>query len=554
MTFNNWKSLNIGGNKLKRLVRVSDGLVLFELPSGPDYNEPFWIQGDGVTTNSQIFLSTNTDPSTLSPIIMSYDNKSWTPIEWQKNPFGNSWQSQNFYAKDGRKIYFMRDSEVPISFGQDSASGTYIYGSYIDNEPVFTIGGNINSLICKNFSNLKDISGIDRCFANSFLAESIVNADALLLPAKNIGLSCYSNIFDQDKAQLTSFGVEVPVENIPNYGCYRMLYNSKKVVNGPKFHKLKSVGDYGLADAFNTCSSLTSVELPSTPISVGQYGCNYAFSGSGIKTVENLNLSGIGPSGCKGMFLSCANLEKVDGLSVESLSSSALYGMFSDCSSLTAVQGLHIDNNKNINNKPGNSKCYNMFKNCNSLLSVEGLIKGLYGQRHLGYMFKNCTSLKDASKLSVEINYGLQYAVQMFYNCSELESMPVLLSGEQGDGRFKYQYAFYDCTKLKNVNPLPEVKPYQTMYNQMFKNCTSMTDAPEIMLSNANALNCMTYMFDGCTSLSSVTVHFKTWPAASYLNKWLNGVAPTGIFRCPAELPDERGNGRIPEGWTKVDL
>ena len=81
-----------------------------------------------------------------------------------------------------------------------------------------------------------------------------------------------------------------------------------------------------------------------------------------------------------------------------------------------------------------------------------------------------------------------------------------------------------------------------------------MTDAPEIMLSSASATNCMPYMFAGCTSLSSVTVHFKTWPSASYLNNWLSGVAPTGIFRCPAELPDVRGNGRIPEGWTKVDL
>ena len=194
MTFNNWKELYIGGNKLKRLVRVSDGLVLFELPTGPDYSEPFWIQGDGVTENSTISFNANVDPSTLSPMLMSYDKKSWTPLEWTKNPFGNSWSSQYFYAKDGRKIYFMRDSEVPIGFGLDSASGTYIYGSYIENEPVFTIGGNINSLICKNFSNLKDISGIDRCFAKAFLAESIVNADALLLPAESIGLSCYSEI------------------------------------------------------------------------------------------------------------------------------------------------------------------------------------------------------------------------------------------------------------------------------------------------------------------------------------------------------------------------
>ena len=142
----------------------------------------------------------------------------------------------------------------------------------------------------------------------------------------------------------------------------------------------------------------------------------------------------------------------------------------------------------------------------------------------------------------------------MFDGCSELESMPVLLSGEQGTSLQKYLFAFRNCKKLKNVNPLPDVRSYANMYAQMFRNCTSMTDAPEIMLSSATALNCMIYMFEGCTSLSSVTVHFKTWPQVSYLNNWLSGVAPTGIFRCPAELPDERGNGRIPEGWTKVDL
>ena len=71
MTFNNWKDLCIGGNKLKRLVRVSDGLVLFELPSGPDYNEPLWIQGDGVTASSRLYFKTKVDPSTLSPIFMS---------------------------------------------------------------------------------------------------------------------------------------------------------------------------------------------------------------------------------------------------------------------------------------------------------------------------------------------------------------------------------------------------------------------------------------------------------------------------------------------------
>ena len=123
MTFNNWKELCIGGNKLKRLVRVSDGLVLFELPSGPDYNEPFWIQGDGVTASSRLSFKATVDPSTLSPILASYDKKNWTPIEWTKEYSdidGDYWMSTLSDNKDSKKRYFMRDSEVPIGFGSDA--------------------------------------------------------------------------------------------------------------------------------------------------------------------------------------------------------------------------------------------------------------------------------------------------------------------------------------------------------------------------------------------------------------------------------------------------
>ena len=129
------------------------------------------------------------------------------------------------------------------------------------------------------------------------------------------------------------------------------------------------------------------------------------------------------------MFLSCADLEKVDGLSVESLSAYALHSMFSECSSLTSVQDLHIDNSEDATKKSGNSRCDGMFDGCNSLLSVGGLIKGVYGQYALRNTFRNCKSLKDASKLSVEVNYGARCFQSMFDNCSELESMPVLLSG-----------------------------------------------------------------------------------------------------------------------------
>ena len=186
MTFDNWKYLNIGGNKLKRLVRVSDGLVLFELPSGPNYNEPFWIKGDGDDNNSRCFFATNIDPNTLSPILASYDKKNWTPIEWE-NPYGNNyWISFMSKSDDNRKRYFMRDSEVPISFGSNGNShitnSQEAYGN-----PSLKIGGNINSLLCKNFSTLTDISDLSDCFFDFINANSILNIDELLLPSKKIG-------------------------------------------------------------------------------------------------------------------------------------------------------------------------------------------------------------------------------------------------------------------------------------------------------------------------------------------------------------------------------
>ena len=252
-------------------------------------------------------------------------------------------------------------------------------------------------------------------------------------------------------------GLTIEAEDIPSDGCRLMFSGCQNLVNIPKFPNLKSIGNYGLAEAFRDCSSLTSVELPSalnsigdhgldeafrgcsslssvelpsTPISVRNYGCDYAFSESGIKTVEKLSLSGIGQYGCQGMFRSCSALEKVDGLSAEGLSVYALDSMFLSCTSLTSVQDLYIDNSEDKNVTIG--KCNSMFDGCSSLLSVGGLVKGVYGQYALRYMFRNCKSLKDASKLSVEVNYGSRYSVSMFENCSDLESMPVLLSGDTG--------------------------------------------------------------------------------------------------------------------------
>ena len=91
--------------------------------------------------------------------------------------------------KDTRKRYFMRDSEVPIGFGSDA--GIYMHHDVYTSKPSFKLGGNVNSLLCKSFSTLSDISGLDKCFENAIDTELVTNIDELVLPSKQIGLSCY---------------------------------------------------------------------------------------------------------------------------------------------------------------------------------------------------------------------------------------------------------------------------------------------------------------------------------------------------------------------------
>lgn len=59
-------------------------------------------------------------------------------------------------------------------------------------------------------------------------------------------------------------------------------------------------------------------------------------------------------------------------------------------------------------------------------------------------------------------------------------------------------------------------------------------------------------MFNGCSNLASIDVSFTAW-AGTATSNWLNSVAATGTFTCPAELPDTRSASRIPEGWTKKE-
>jgi hypothetical protein len=60
-------------------------------------------------------------------------------------------------------------------------------------------------------------------------------------------------------------------------------------------------------------------------------------------------------------------------------------------------------------------------------------------------------------------------------------------------------------------------------------------------------------MYSGCTSLVTVVIGNPTMSSSSLLN-WLDSVAATGDFYCPAELTIPTGISGIPTGWTRHDI
>ena len=135
-------------------------------------------------------------------------------------------------------------------------------------------------------------------------------------------------------------------------------------------------------------------------------------------------------------------------------------------------------------------------------------------------------------------------------------------------------YAFYSLfacgnadTSLSDVSLLllPATSIDIRCYYGMFQNCAGIVTAPHLPATTISQ-DCYREMFDGCLSLSQVSVSFTEWqmypPPDDTIPyntiNWLNNVAPTGTFKCPAALGTNdtitRGISICPEGWTVVNI
>ena len=110
---------------------------------------------------------------------------------------------------------------------------------------------------------------------------------------------------------------------------------------------------------------------------------------------------------------------------------------------------------------------------------------------------------------------------------------------------------FNGCTSLTQAPDLPAINLAVNCYNSMFRSCTALTQAPVLPATNLATL-CYCDMFRGCTKLDNINVNFSAWNPKNATEDWALNVAASGTFTCPAGLPEEFGESRIPTGWKVI--
>ena len=161
--------------------------------------------------------------------------------------------------------------------------------------------------------------------------------------------------------------------------------------------------------------------------------------------------------------------------------------------------------------KSGN--CIGTF-NINKKCSVQGNIMSLlFGDNFIeqtdltGYsyafyrLFKNCNTLTNANELILPATtLASNCYAYMFRDCTSLTTAPELPATILASGC--YSNMFSGCTNLTTAPELPATTLDSNCYYCMFSACTSLTTAPELPATTL-ASNCYSQMFYGCTSLTT---------------------------------------------------
>lgn len=198
------------------------------------------------------------------------------------------------------------------------------------------------------------------------------------------------------------------------------------------------------------------------------------------------------------------------------------------------------------------------FYGCSSMVKAPTIkVTGKVGDNALKETFRNCTSLKDASRIDLYhvTSTGSRSFYYMFYMDTNLEVGPSNISSAISLGSASCYYMFYNCSKLKKAPDLNFTSVSTNSCYRMFGYCTNLTEAPALRPKTLVS-GCYNYMFYGCSKLNRIAYHGSVAPSSTYCSNWVYNVSQSGTFYRDIDSAWEikYGVSAIPTGWEVKTL
>ena len=395
------------------------------------------------------------------------------------------------------------------------------------------------------------------CCANMFYSCSSLVTVPKVLPATTLASYCYQYMFEECPSLTTA--PELPATELVD-GCYSyMFHGCPALTTAPELPAMtlaKSCYEYMFAD----CPNLNYIKaLFTTDPGAGSYTTNWVSGVSSTGTfVKNAaatwNVTGNNgiPTGwnVKQEFdgLTFTALENTtfsfskDGLSYSLDNRSTWTTLRAGKPTPTVAAGSKLfwkGNYKGTSNsdygKFSSTGKFNVSGNIMSLMYGDDFKDktDLTGSDYCFYgLFEGCLNLIDVSNLILPATTLAQYCYSyMFRNCTSLTTAPELPAMTLAEDC--YAYMFESCTSLKTAPELPATTLANGCYGSMFKECTSLTTAPTLPATTL-ANGCYAYMFQGCKSLTTAPELPATTLASRCYQYMFNGC--TSLTTAP-ELP-----------------
>lgn len=180
----------------------------------------------------------------------------------------------------------------------------------------------------------------------------------------------------------------------------------------------------------------------------------------------------------------------------------------------------------------GENEQYNgegKFKSTSSFITYGNIMSLVYGDNFsgqttltsggtFGSLFSECSGLASAENLILPATTLADNCyVAMFRDCTSLTTAPELPATTLAESC--YSDMFDGCTSLTSAPALPATTLAESCYSSMFNGCTNLTTAPELPATTL-ANNCYQGMFAGCMSL----IYAPTLSAATLTDSCYNNM------------------------------